>query len=137
MDQMGSLSGDGNTLAFLSNRGDSPAVWVRDLRTKRDRRIAAVHPTIISFMHLSPDGKQVAFTRDPRGPAFVVPTGGGEPAPIGPDRSMPLGWKTSEILRLYRINPTADKAQYVEISVPSKHVIWESEWMDRRTPCKT
>ena len=50
-------SPDGNEIAFSTDRDGAVALWIRDLRTGRDRRVAAAGTTA----SWSPDGTRLAF----------------------------------------------------------------------------
>ncbi|MGE5244112.1 MAG: amidohydrolase family protein [Betaproteobacteria bacterium] len=54
-------SPDGRALAFTSDRGGSMNVWVRDLRTGRDRQVTALQDGAASGAAWSPDGTRIAF----------------------------------------------------------------------------
>jgi Tol biopolymer transport system component len=55
-----SVSGDGRTLAYLSDRGGSPAVWTMDIDGGNPVMVATAWPETVP--QLSPDGKWIVYT---------------------------------------------------------------------------
>jgi len=68
-----SWSPDGSQLAFSSDRGGAMDVWVRDMRTGRDRRVASGGTSAT----WSPDGSRLAYL-DPQSQLRVVDVSSGE-----------------------------------------------------------
>ena len=68
------LSRDGSKLAYVSNRGGDPDVWVRDLASGADRQLTSSKADEFRAA-ISPDGKLVAYSvnRD----VFTMPATGG------------------------------------------------------------
>jgi Tol biopolymer transport system component len=78
-DQNVSLSPDGRTLAFESNRGGSYEIWLASPDGSHTRRLTAMGMT--SSPRWSPDGRQIAFDATQAGKAelYVIPSAGGTP----------------------------------------------------------
>ena len=77
-------SPDGTQLAFASDRAGDMDIWVRDLRTSRDRRLTSM-PNAEVAPAWSPDGTQIAFvnrTAVYTSELFVVAASGGEPRSV-------------------------------------------------------
>lgn len=78
------VSADGKTLAYVSNRGGDPDVWIRDLETGADRQLTASKESEFRAV-ISPNGARVAFAlkgdafRSMRGDAYTMPSTGGVP----------------------------------------------------------
>jgi len=66
-------SPDGNLLTYSSDRGGTMDLWVRDMRTGRDRRVAAGGASA----SWSPDGSRLAYL-DPQSQLRVVDVNSGE-----------------------------------------------------------
>lgn len=56
-----SLARNGRFLAFVSDRSGRPSIWLRDLRTKKERSVAA-SPFVQRFPVSSPSGTRVAYS---------------------------------------------------------------------------
>ncbi len=54
-------SPDGNTLAYISDRGGIMNVWLNDLKTNQSRLLSAQIKEDTSYPTWSPDGKQIAY----------------------------------------------------------------------------
>jgi Tol biopolymer transport system component/serine/threonine protein kinase len=85
-DENPALSPDGSTLAFESNRGGYPEIWIAaadgsNIQPLTDLRMEASSPL------WSPDGREIAFhaLRNGRTDVFVVPTRGGTPRQLTSD----------------------------------------------------
>ena len=78
-DQNVSLSPDGRTLAFESNRGGSYEIWLAAPDGSQTRQLTAMG--LASSPRWSPDGRQIAFDGNQRGKAelYVIPSAGGAP----------------------------------------------------------
>ena len=76
------VSPDGRQLAYSANRGEQWSVYVRDLRTKRERVLLKSTQSVLDPEY-SPDGRWIAVESDFEGDEnfnlFVVPSAGGEP----------------------------------------------------------
>ncbi len=82
------ISRDGRVLAYSANKGDQYAVYLRDLRTGRDRVVGKSREAMFN-PEFSPDGKSVAMQADFEGnensDIYVVPTKGGAPKRLTDD----------------------------------------------------
>jgi Tol biopolymer transport system component len=86
------VSEDGNVIAFPRYDRDSGSVWVRDVRTGRDRQLATTRRTPLNPI-ISGDARWVAYTvsafdqggSSGAGAGFVMPTDGGSPRKICDD----------------------------------------------------
>jgi Tol biopolymer transport system component/imidazolonepropionase-like amidohydrolase len=54
-------SPDGQTLAYISDRGGNMSVWVHDLKTNKSRLLSPDLKEDTSFPNWSPDGRKIAF----------------------------------------------------------------------------
>ena len=93
MDTDPAWSPDGSEIAYSSDRGGSFDVWIRDLKTGRDRQLTTM-PNAEVAAEWSPDGKWMAFVSNSdykQGETWVVPTGGGQPRKIL-DRAFGVGY---------------------------------------------
>ena len=74
------VSRDGRWLAYSANKGKQYAVYVMDLKTRRDRTVATSEQAILN-PELSPDGEWIAmqadFEGDENSNIFVIPRKGG------------------------------------------------------------
>ncbi|MFN0168750.1 MAG: winged helix-turn-helix domain-containing protein [Bryobacteraceae bacterium] len=68
------VSDDGRRLAYVSNRGGDPDVWIRDLDTGVDRQVTASKANEGRAV-ISPDGAHVAFGLS--GDFYTIPSSGG------------------------------------------------------------
>ena len=74
---MPNVSADGKTLAYVSNRGGDPDVWVRSLDTGADRQLTSTKADEYRAV-ISPDARQIAFMRPDRSQDILtMPSGGG------------------------------------------------------------
>jgi len=86
------ITSDGTRLAFPRYDATSGSVWVRDLRSGRERQLAATRRTPLNPI-VSPDGTWVAYTLSDAdqggnsgvGAGFVLPVEGGSPRKICDD----------------------------------------------------
>lgn len=63
-DRRASLSADGTTLVFLSDRSGRPSVWLKDMRTGTERPLTSGLNVRLA-PRISPDGRRVVFTTEP------------------------------------------------------------------------
>jgi serine/threonine protein kinase/Tol biopolymer transport system component len=79
-----SLSPDGRTLAFTSDRSGSDEVWLADADGENQRQLTRLDAYITGYPRWSPDGKQIAFhARLPEVPQiYVVDADGGVPRKV-------------------------------------------------------
>lgn len=85
-DENPSLAPDGTTIAFESNRGDRPEVWLASKDGSNARPLAPLS-TAEDFPMWSPNGSEIAFQgiRNGKSAIFVVPSNGGIPREVSPD----------------------------------------------------
>ena len=74
------VSRDGRLLAYAANKGEQYAVYVKDLKTGRERALAKSSEAMLN-PEFSPDGTRIAmqadFEGDENADVYVVPTKGG------------------------------------------------------------
>lgn len=87
IEQDPAVSPDGNTLAFVSNRGGSFDIWLHDLAGGDDRRLTDL-PGDELKPSFSPDGSRLAFL-DQDGRVLAVEVASGEVATLHPALHMP------------------------------------------------
>jgi len=137
VDRTGSLSDDGRVLAYLSDRGGSSAVWVRNLETRQDKRIASAQGPA---MRISPDGRYVAFTafKEPGKEfrMFVASTDRGSPVAIGSLSLVPSRWIEPHVLRTMATTEKQDATQFLDLSYPAGEIKWQSAWMPLDLRCE-
>ena len=85
-----SVSADGAQVAFASQRFGSINLFVKDLRTGAERRVASA----AEAPRMSPNGSKIVFSRPAQGTAaiLVVSTGGGDLLEILKDGGEVTGW---------------------------------------------
>jgi Tol biopolymer transport system component len=90
-DQLWHLSDDGHTMAFVSSRSGQDDVWIRDLRTGRDRQVTHSNARGV---RISRDGAMLAVTRGNREKpgTDLVPTAGTSPPSPLCDDCVPGDW---------------------------------------------
>jgi Tol biopolymer transport system component len=90
-DQLWHLSDDGRTMAFVSSRSGQDDVWIRDLRTGRDRQVTQSNARGV---RISRDGAMLAVTRgnlEKPGTDLVPTTATSPPSPLCDD-CVPGDW---------------------------------------------
>jgi eukaryotic-like serine/threonine-protein kinase len=96
-DRQPSLSADGRTLVFSSNRTGNTDVWVKDLSSDREMALTAT-PVNEDFPKVTLDGRKVAYaTANQEGLPFyvdVVPAGGGVPERVCDDCGTLWDWSS-------------------------------------------
>jgi Tol biopolymer transport system component/predicted Ser/Thr protein kinase len=96
-DRQPSLSADGRTLVFSSNRTGNTDVWVKDLASGREMALTAT-PVNEDFPKVTLDGRKVAYaTANQEGWPFyvdVVPAGGGVPERVCDDCGLIWDWSS-------------------------------------------
>lgn len=130
----GAVSADGRLLAFLSDRGESRALWLKDLSSGRARRIAAT-PNVLMPIDISPDGKQIAFF-DLQHKLTIAPAAGGPAITAGPGYGH-AWWISPNQLAAARVTPNYARVQQVQMSVPDLRVIWEGSWWPLNSYCSS
>ncbi len=85
-DENPSLSPDETTIAFESNRGDRPEIWLASKDGSNARTLAPLS-TAEDFPMWSPSGSEIAFQgiRNGKSAIYVVPSNGGAPREVSPD----------------------------------------------------
>jgi Tol biopolymer transport system component len=85
-DQNPSMSPDGRTLAFESNRGGFYEIWLASLEGSNLRQLTSFG-ALTSSPRWSPDGQQIAFDGNKTGKAdvYVIPAAGGTPRQLVSD----------------------------------------------------
>jgi Tol biopolymer transport system component len=85
-----SVASDGSKMAYCTRRLGSANLYVKDMQSGMDRRLAAAveHPQI------SPDGSRIVFGRLEGGKLaiYTVATAGGAPRRLSPDAGKVAGW---------------------------------------------
>ena len=80
-----SISADGKTLAFVSDRSGNPDVWMKNLQTGRETRLTTT-PEAEEHPEISSDGSLVAYSSPsppaPKRKIQIVPTRGGVAEPV-------------------------------------------------------
>jgi Tol biopolymer transport system component len=96
-DRQPSLSADGRTLVFSSNRTGNTDVWIKDLSSDREMALTAT-PVNEYFPRVTLDGSKVAYaTANQEGRPFyvdVVPAGGGVPERVCDDCGLLWDWSS-------------------------------------------
>lgn len=83
---------DGSAMAFIERGENGHGVYFMDLR-RRVTRSVVVGQANNAYTTFSPDGAKIAYGRGgDTWPAFVVPTTGGEPEPVGGAYGRIRGW---------------------------------------------
>ncbi|MBI3470618.1 MAG: PD40 domain-containing protein [Candidatus Solibacter usitatus] len=80
IDERAVISADGALLAWASDRSGNPDIWVRDLRTGKDRALTST-PESEYWPCISADGSKISYS-DPKGSISVVSASGGVPEKI-------------------------------------------------------
>jgi Tol biopolymer transport system component len=89
---------DGSLLAYASSKTGSQSLFLKDLRTGRERLLAAPLDSggALAHVHFSPDGKQVVASHSRQSvksyTLVTVPTVGGEMKPFHPEGSRVRAW---------------------------------------------
>lgn len=96
-DRAPSLSADGKTLVFSSNRTGNTDVWIKDLASGRETALTAT-PVNEDLPKVTLDGRKVAYaTANEQGLPFyadVVSAGGGVPERVCEDCGLLWGWSS-------------------------------------------
>jgi hypothetical protein len=130
--RVGTLSDDGRTLGYVSDRDTNEGLWVRDLVTGEDKKVANIPTAGFYRGYLSPDGQKVAYVAFEKVRLLrMTPISGGESVtfPSAHDRVSPIGWKSADVLLAVRESEKGDTYQWIEISYPAAKVVNESAWM--------
>ncbi|HVS33546.1 MAG TPA: winged helix-turn-helix domain-containing protein, partial [Thermoanaerobaculia bacterium] len=100
-DKLRSVSSDGKTLFFISSRTERDEVWMKDLRTGRERQLT--HTGVVEAS-ASPDGSRVAFSTTDAGKRRIeiVTTTDGVPSMLCDECDSPGGWSLDGKHLLYR-----------------------------------
>ena len=96
-DRQPSLSADGRTLVFSSNRTGNTDIWIKDLSSDREIALTAT-PVKEDLPKVTLDGRKVAYaTANQEGMPFyvdVVPAGGGVPERVCDDCGLLWDWSS-------------------------------------------
>lgn len=107
-----SVSADGKKLAYVSNRGGDPDVWLRDLETGADRQLTANKAHEFRAM-ISRDGRRVAFGGG--GQIYTMSTDGSVATAIpNLERMNVAGWTPDGKLLYYSGRPVRDATFEIE-----------------------
>jgi Tol biopolymer transport system component len=93
-------------LAFISSRTRNDEVWIKDLKTGRERQLTHAGGEDAS---LAPNGETVAFstTRDGENQIEIVDSAGAVPAKLCDDCRVPSDWSPDgKLLLFHRAHPT-------------------------------
>ncbi len=123
----GSVTRDGQKLMYYSDRGGVRGVWIRDLATGHDRRLADVLKQYGNGGEISPTGEYVAFV-SPTKNASVARADGTHVTTLFPDASWPDIWMSDHVLRVRRVDKTFTRLQYVDVDVRTRRLAWQSRW---------
>ena len=95
-DEWPSVSADGKTLVFLSNRRSSRAAWLKSLETREELPL----PEAAGRSNVSPDGKSVAYATEVEGRRALAirPVGGGEARSFPLDVRLVWDWPVPSLL---------------------------------------
>ena len=95
-DEWPSVSADGKTLVFLSNRRSSRAAWLKNLETREELPLLGAG----GRSNVSPDGKSFAYATevDGRRALAIRPVGGGEARTIPLDVRLVWDWPVPPLL---------------------------------------
>jgi dipeptidyl aminopeptidase/acylaminoacyl peptidase len=76
------ISPDGQRMAYSANKGEQWTIYVKDLETKRERRLCQLDQSMLN-PEFSPDSKWIAFQSDFEGDEnfniYIAPAKGGKP----------------------------------------------------------
>ena len=143
-----SVSGDGRVVAFVSDRGGSQDIWIKDLNGRsiaRPRQLTT-HPAIDAQPAINADGSQLLYVSqktDPRGDLFLLNVESGEETQLtdlssadswpawGPDGKTMLYLKmdyTSGAQRLVQ-RPLDSDAETVLVSGATSFSVAPSGWL--------
>ena len=92
-----SVSADGQTLVFGSNRSSDWGAWSRDLASGRETPLTSTGGGMAT---IGPDGRRVSYSASPQLPwRFVTrPVGGGATAPLPGDLTYVWSWPSQTVL---------------------------------------
>ena len=97
------VSADGKTMVFVSNRSGNNDVWMRDLASGSESPLVVTHWDDFRGI-ISPDGSRVAFTRRLESGVndlYVIPSGGGAEEKFADGVAAVMGWSSDSRKVLY------------------------------------
>lgn len=79
-----SISPDGSTIAFVSDRSGNPEIWISDSDGKQARQLTQFGGPWLGTIRWSPDSSKIVFDARPKGHSaiFTLPVSGGTPRVI-------------------------------------------------------
>ncbi|MCC6589825.1 MAG: PD40 domain-containing protein [Bryobacterales bacterium] len=134
LEHIGALTHDSKLLAYASNRTGTHGIWVKNLETGDQRKVADTLWSLAGRLTLSPDGRLVAFLgheqRDHLDQSVkTVPTSGGASIMLPHSRNcVPLTWRDPRTIRLQCFSDQANQVRIVELAFPSGHILSQSQW---------
>ena len=126
------VSLDGNVLAFPRFAANAGSVWLRDVRTGRERQLAATRRTPLNPI-ISADGQWVAYTvsnadtggNSGPGTGFILSADGGAPRQVCDDCEIYQWLRTNKAVVARR--PATDSINVIDVDTRSDTVILASE----------
>ena len=118
------VSPDGRLLAYSANKGEQWAVYVRDLKTGRERSLIASKQTV-NNPEFSPDGRTIAVQSDFEGDenynVYIVPAKGGKPRKLTdtPADSSSPRWSPDGTRIAFQSNRDGDRDNVFVVDVAS------------------
>jgi Tol biopolymer transport system component len=99
------VSADGKTMVFVTNRSGNASVWMKDLASDSESPLVATHWQDFRGI-ISPDGSRVAFTRMVESASdyadlYIIPAGGGAEEKLVPAVAAVMGWSSDSRKILY------------------------------------
>jgi Tol biopolymer transport system component/predicted Ser/Thr protein kinase len=102
-EQFPTVSADGKTMVFVTNRSGNNAVWMKDLAGGSENPLVVTHWDDFRGI-ISPDGSRVAFTRrieSGYADLYVIPSGGGAEEKLAGSIAGMMGWSSDSRKVLY------------------------------------
>ena len=114
-----SVSVDGQTLVFGSNRSSDWGAWSRDLASGRETPLTSTGGGMAT---ISPDGRRVSYSASPQLPWIFVtrPVGGGATEPLPGDLAYVWSWPSQTVL--FGSGPFGDIADLRVVDLASGNV---------------
>ena len=102
-EQFPTVSSDGRTMVFVTNRTGNNAVWMKDLTSGAESPLVVTHSDDFRGI-ISPDGSRVAFTRrieSGYADLYAIPSGGGAEEKLVGSVAGLMGWSSDSRRVLY------------------------------------